>query len=185
MFDESRSYQQIPFQYSLHYRASKDGVPDHSAYLAWPEGDPRPALIKQLINETKRPGKILVYNIGFEKSRLLEMARDFPEYKEEMAAIIERLDDMMLVFKKKEYYFPSMGRKYSIKLVTPLLTPELSYDDLEISNGGEASSRFAQLYQTSDQQMINQTREALLQYCYQDTWAMVLILEELEKTIEE
>jgi hypothetical protein len=76
-----------------------------------------------------------------------------------------------------------MGKKYSIKIVTPLVTPELSYENLEISNGGDASSQFAQLYSTTDQQLIKQTREALLKYCYQYTWAMVRIFEELEKKI--
>jgi hypothetical protein len=180
MFDESRSYQQIPFQYSLHYRATIDSTPEHTAFLAWPEGDPRKALIKQLINDTYRPGKILVYNITFERTRLREFVRDFPEYKAELSGIIERLEDMMPIFRQKEFYFPSMGRGYSIKIVTPLLTPELSYDNLEISNGGDASSQFAQLYNTTDQQLITQTRNALLKYCFQDTWAMVRILEELE-----
>jgi hypothetical protein len=61
------------------------------------------------------------------------------------------------------------------------MAPELSYHDLEIQEGGDASSRFAQLYDTTDRQLIEQTREALLKYCHLDTWAMVRIVEELEK----
>jgi len=80
-FDESRPYQQIPFQYSLHYRESKESELEHTAFLAWPEGDPRKALIEQLIHDTRRPGKILVYNETFEKQRLQELACDFPEFR--------------------------------------------------------------------------------------------------------
>lgn len=180
LFNESRPYQQIPFQYSLHYRESKESTPEHMAYLAWPEGDPRPALIDQLIRETTRPGKILVYNMNFEKQRLQEMARDFPEFRETLHSIIHRLEDLMIPFRSRDWHTPSMGWGYSIKTVLPLLAPELSYKDLEISDGGDASSRFASLYDTTDRQLIDQTCEALLQYCHLDTWAMLRIVEELE-----
>lgn len=180
LFNESRPYQQIPFQYSLHYRESKVSTPEHSAYLAWPEGDSRPALIDQLIRETARPGKILVYNMNFEKQRLQEMARDFPEYKEQLHAIIQRLEDLMIPFRSRDWHTPSMGRGYSIKTVLPLMAPELSYSDMEISDGGDASSRFAALYGITDRELIDQTREALLKYCHLDTYGMVRIVEELE-----
>jgi len=52
----------------------------------------------------------------------------------------------------------------------------LTYDTLEISNGADASSRFAALYNTSDQQLIDQIRAALLRYCHPDTLAMVRIV---------
>ena len=181
MFDESRPYQQIPFQYSLHYKESKSSEPEHTAYLAWPEGDPRTTLIEQLIRETARPGKILVYNMNFEKQRLQEMSRDFPEYRKELQEIISRLEDLMLPFRRKDWHTPSMGRGYSIKTVLPLMCPELSYNGLEISDGGDASSRFAALYGNNNRELIVQTREALLKYCQLDTWAMVRIVEELEK----
>jgi hypothetical protein len=183
LFNESRPYQQIPFQYSLHYRESKKSPPEHTSYLAWPEGDPRPALIDQLIRETARPGKILVYNMNFEKQRLQEMARDFPEFREPLHSIIHRLEDLMIPFRSKDWHTPSMGRGYSIKTVLPLLAPELSYKEMEISDGGDASSRFAALYETIDREFIDQTREALLKYCHLDTWGMVRIVEELDKDI--
>jgi hypothetical protein len=182
-FDESRPYQQIPFQYSLHYRESKGSEPEHTAYLAWPEGDPRKALIEQLIRDTLRPGKILVYHQAFEESRFRELARDFPEYRDALHAIISRLEDLMSPFRGKDWHTPSMGRGYSIKTVLPLMVPELSYHDLEIQDGGDASSRFAALYDTTDRQLIDQTREALLQYCHLDTLAMVRIVEELERIV--
>jgi len=46
-----------------------------------------------------------------------------------------------------------------------------------------ASNAFLDLFYTDDQEHIRQTRENLLEYCGQDTWGMVKILEVLEKTI--
>lgn len=180
-FEHSRPYQQLPFQYSLHYRETKESNPEHFSFLAWPDGDPRRDLIEQLIRETNRPGKILTYNVAFERRILRDLIHDFPEYKTGLEDIINRLDDLMPVFRKKEYHIPDWGRQYSIKLILPYMAPELSYKDLEITNGGDASSLFSQLYDTTDKQQIEQIRNALLKYCHLDTWAMVRIVEELEK----
>ena len=181
MFDESRPFQQIPFQYSLHYKESRNSQLEHHEFLAYPNGDPREDLIKKMIYDLKRPGKILTYNVGFERTRIKELARDFPKYKTELNQIIGRLDDLMPIFRSKEYHETSMGKGYSIKLVLPILAPELSYKQLEISNGGDASSEFFKLYESTDKKHIENTRKALLKYCHLDTLAMVRILEELER----
>ncbi len=181
MFNESRPFQQIPFQYSLHYKETRDSHPEHYEYLAYPQGDPRKDLIVKLIKDLNRPGKILTYNVGFERTRLKELARDFPQYKQELGRIIDRLDDLMPIFRRKEYHERSMGRGYSIKLVLPLLAPELCYKELDISNGGDASAEFLKLYGLNDTDHITQTRQALLKYCCLDTLAMLRIVEELEK----
>jgi hypothetical protein len=76
-----------------------------------------------------------------------------------------------------------MGRGYSIKTVLPLMVPELSYQDLEITNAMDASSQFEQLYGSTDSELIEKTREDLLKYCHLDTLAMVRILGELEGII--
>ncbi|MCX6227379.1 MAG: DUF2779 domain-containing protein [Bacteroidia bacterium] len=183
LFDESRPCQQIPFQYSLHYLQEKGGELIHSDFLAWPEGDPRPDLIRNLIEATRGTGKILTYNVTFDRWMLREMARDFPEYSVELQEIISRLEDLMPVFRRRDYYFPSMGRGYSIKTVLPLMVPELSYNELEINNGGDASSFFLQLYESNDTELIEQTRQNLLKYCHLDTLAMVRILGELEERL--
>lgn len=180
LFDESRPYQQIPFQYSLHYLPEKGGELIHSDYLAWPEGDPRPGLIRNLIEDTRCEGKILAYFVPFERGRISEMARDFPEYTDELHNIAGRLEDLMLFFQKREMHYPAMGSGYSIKTVLPLMVPELSYQELEISNGMEASLQFEQLYGSTDKELIEKTLGDLLKYCHLDTLAMVRILEVLE-----
>ena len=104
------------------------------------------------------------------------MAPDFPEFRKELHEIISPLEDLMLPFRRKDWHTPSRGRGYSIKTVLPLMCPELSYTGLEISDGGDASNRFAALYGSSDHELIVQTREALLKYCHLDTWAMDMLL---------
>ena len=176
-FNGLKPYQQIPFQYSAHYE--NNGTIEHYEFLADPSNDPREAFAKALINDMKKDGDILVYNIGFERGRLNELIRILPKYQSQLESIIERMKDLMIPFKEKWYYVPAMKGSYSIKYVLPALVPSLSYDDLDINNGSLASSTFANLHTVSDLDQMKKTRKHLLKYCKLDTFAMVKILEVL------
>ncbi|MDY0083263.1 MAG: DUF2779 domain-containing protein, partial [Ignavibacteriaceae bacterium] len=125
-------------------------------------------------------GDILTYNKTFEITRLKEIADIFPEYIDEIYERISRIKDLMLPFQKKYYYTSDMHGSYSIKYVLPALIPDLSYDDLEINEGGLASIAFESLFYETDLIRIADIRKNLLEYCKLDTLAMVLLLEKLE-----
>jgi len=180
MFDNSRPYMQIPFQYSLHYKKSKKSEVEHFEFLAETGNDPRVKFIENLLRDTKSEGDILTYNKSFEVLRLKEIAEAFTKYKKEIEERINRVKDLMLPFQKKYYYTYKMQGSYSIKYVLPALIPELSYKDLEINEGGLASVAFESLYYETDLMKIADTRTNLLEYCKLDTFAMVKLLEKLE-----
>jgi hypothetical protein len=60
------------------------------------------------------------------------------------------------------------------------LVPELRYNDLEIGDGGTASAAFLNLFEMTDENLINQVRTNLKEYCKMDTFAMVRLMEKLE-----
>ncbi len=183
LFDHSRPYQQIPFQYSLHIRKVPGNELTHKEFLAGTDDDPRIPFIEQLINDLGTTGDILVYNKAFEETRLREIARDFPEYAKLIENILARVVDLMVIFSGRHYYTPDMRGSYSIKHVLPALVPGFGYDDLEIADGGTASNAFESLYYEKDPEKINKIRTDLLAYCKMDTLAMVEILNELEKVV--
>lgn len=180
MFDNSRPYQQIPFQYSLHFKKNKKSKVEHFEFLAEAGNDPRIKFIENLLRDTKGEGDILAYNKSFEVLRLKEIAEEFPKYKKEIGDRINRVKDLMLPFQRKYYYTHKMQGSYSIKYVLPALITELSYENLEINEGGLASTEYESLYYETDLMKIAETRNNLLQYCKMDTYAMVKILEKLE-----
>ena len=51
LYENSRPYEQIPFQYSLHYIEAKDGDIKHKEFLAHPGNDPRPEIAKHLCED--------------------------------------------------------------------------------------------------------------------------------------
>lgn len=180
MFDNSRPYMQIPFQYSLHYKKSKNSPLEHFEFLSDAKDDPRIPFIENLINDVKSDGDILVYNKSFEITRLKEIAEVFPQYKKQIERIIKRIKDLIIPFQKKYYYTNKMKGSYSIKYVLPALVPELNYDNLPINEGGLASLTFESLYDEENLEVITEKRKQLLDYCKMDTFAMVKILEKLE-----
>ena len=73
-----------------------------------------------------------------------------------------------------------MRGSYSIKSVLPALVPELSYNDLEIREGGTASNTFLSMVNGTFEGDVEDKRSQLLEYCKLDTYAMVKILEILK-----
>lgn len=178
-FDYSRPYQQLTFQYSLHIQEKKKGPLKHLEFLGDGILDPRKALINQLIKDLGRIGSIVVWNQSFENSRLKEMAIDFPEFHEPVQAILKRVVDLMIPFRKKSIVHPDFKGSYSIKKVLPVLVPELNYSNLDVQDGGTASAMY---YELKSQPKVVQKiqRTQLLEYCKLDTLAMVKILEAIQ-----
>jgi len=180
ILDNSKPYQQLVFQYSLHIQ-NEDNTLLHKEFLADTNGtDPRRKFTEQMIEDCGTTGSILVYNISFERSKIQDLMRLFPEYTNELTDIIDRMIDLMVPFQQKSYYTPSMRGSYSIKKVLPALVPSLSYKDLEIQEGGSASNIFASMFIGDFDGDVEKTRKDLLEYCKLDTFAMVEILEVLK-----
>jgi len=183
LFDNSKPYQQIPFQYSVFKKKSKTSEAAHFEFLAEPDIEPRKKFIEKLLKDIEETGDVIVYNKTFEITRLNEIARDFPEYETDIQKLISRIKDLMVPFQKKYYYAPEMKGSYSIKAVLPSLVPELSYDALKINEGGLASIAYESLQTETDLMFIAEIKEQLLEYCKLDTLAMVRILEKLDSLV--
>jgi hypothetical protein len=183
-FDGHRPYQQVPFQYSLHILQSADAELEWREYLHRDNSDPARPLTEQLIKDIGDNGTVLVWYEGFEKARNKELGDMFPEYKQAMDAINDRVIDLMLPFKNKWYDDPRCEGSASIKKVLPVLCPELSYKNLGIQEGGSAQRLWMEA--VLDDKRTNEKEQILadlLDYCKLDTFAMVEIYKVLRRSI--
>jgi Domain of unknown function(DUF2779) len=174
LYEGTRPYQTIPFQWSLH-ATDDEGVLHHREFLANGNGDPRRQFAETLIEALAAfAGPILVYS-DYEKSRLKQLAGEFPDLTESLNALIARLLDLLPIV-RGAVYFPEFKFSNSIKSVAPALCPGFGYADLEgVADGGTASAAFLQLasgYLTVPEE-VDELRSALLAYCQRDTLAMV------------
>ncbi len=181
LFDGTRPYQHLPFQYSLHIQPSPGASAQHSWYLAEGRQDPRPELLRQLRDSIGPEGSIIAYNKSFEERALREMAEVFPEYKEWVENVNSRMVDLIIPFRGFSYYHPAQKGSASLKKVLPAVTGK-NYNELEIGEGGEASLRYLTVtFEDVPEEEQRQTYEALLTYCGLDTEGMVWIVDELRR----
>ena len=181
-----KPYQQIPFQYSLHYQESEKSPLEHKEYLSEANIDPRRTLAESLVKDIPINVCTLAYNMMFEKMVIKNLAKDFPDLKDHLMNIHDNMKDLMIPFKNRDYYTKEMQGSYSIKYVLPALfpnDPSLDYHNLEgVHNGSEAMSTYANLGNLSkeEQQIV---RNNLLKYCELDTYAMVKIHKKLKEVV--
>lgn len=181
IFDQSRPYQKIPFQYSLHIQDENNKV-KHYDFLARREKDPRPELLVRLEKEIGQTGSVIVFNKTFEIGVLKKLAEDFPEYESFIKDTISRIIDLAESFKNFDYYNPIQKGSYSLKAVLPAITGK-SYSNLEIDNGTDASMQYFYSHIKADLKNIDEIRNNLLKYCCLDTEGMIWIIDELNAIV--
>lgn len=184
IYNNTKPYQHIPFQYSLHHIKEKGAAVEHLDFLAEQGTDPRKTFLENLLKQTETAGTILVFDALMERNVLNSLKRDFPDYTSEIDSRLSRIVDLIKPFQERSYYHPAMKNSYSIKNLLHALIPDLNYTDLPVSSGSIAMIAFEQLQKETDIFKIIQTREELLEYCKMDTLAMVKIFEVLERQIE-
>ncbi len=183
-FNGYAPYQRIPFQFSLHILYEPDGELSHIEYLHTEASDPSSQVAKILGDVIGEQGTVIAWNKSFEAGVNREIGERLPQYKVAMERINAMLYDLMDVFKKQYYVHPNFKGSTSIKKVQPTLFPELSYKDLEIHEGGQASNAWWQMISpaTSTEES-DQIARNLKEYCGRDTYAMVVVWQELKKLI--
>ncbi len=183
MFNGTRPYQAIPFQFSLHIVKDGKSSPEHVSFLARGSGDPRPAFLVRLAKVLGNTGSIIVYNQGFEEGILNECGRAFPEYDGWVSQVRSRLVDLLKPFSKFHYYHPLQKGSASLKSVLPAVTGR-NYDGLDISDGQDASIAFqAVTYGEVSEEERNKVRADLEKYCALDTEGMIWIVDRLRELI--
>ncbi len=171
LFDGTRPYQQVPFQFSLH-KVAEDGTVQHVEYLWEEDTDPRPGLVEALKAITDE-GTVLAFNASFEKRVIRELAEAYPDEEAFLLGLNQRMDDLIIPFRQFWLYDPAQHGSCSIKKVLPALT-ETSYDGMDISKGDQAAREWRRAINgAEDKEAI---LEALRKYCEQDTQAMIDIM---------
>ena len=179
-----KTMEMVPFQASIHIEFA-DGTLTHSEVLCDHRFDDRYALAAHLVEKLADVGSIVTWNVSFERRMLRHLAEHFPEFAEALESIILRLVDLLPIVKNNIQHFAFRG-SHSLKAVAPVLSEELSYAGLEISDGNEASGAFDLMFRGIIPQIeIPQKRMQLLDYCRNDTAATLAILAALRRFGEE
>lgn len=165
----------------MHRREKPAANLEHFEFLADDDSDSRQPFLESLFNTVKGAATIVVYNQVFEEGRLIELAGSFPQHATKIARIRTRLWDL-LPFVRENIYHRDFQGSFSLKRVLPALVPDMSYEKMRVCDGGEAGLAWQKMLAaepgTRERQ---QLRESLLEYCGQDTLAMVRVVDALGK----
>jgi hypothetical protein len=182
-YDGMRPYQQLPFQYSLHYLEREGSDVRHREYLAEPNIDPREEIAERLVRDIPEEACVIAYNASFEMSRLGDVAGYLPRHRRRIDLMIDNMRDLMMPFRSRYVYHWQMKGSASQKAVLPALVPELSYEGMEVGHGGEAMDAYFAMCGSDDPAGVAAIRAALREYCKLDTLGMVRILERLKEMV--
>jgi hypothetical protein len=169
----TRPYQMVTFQFSLH-TLDASGQLEHTDFLDISGNDPSAAFAHALVTACGKQGPVFVYNAGFEKARISELAERFPHLSDALLAINSRIVDLLPIARER-YYHPSQQGSWSIKKVLPAVVPELRYDALDgVQDGGMAMDAFLEaIHPDTSASRKAGIETQLLAYCKLDTYAMV------------
>ena len=183
LFDCMGTWQQLPFQYSVHNQDAPAKSLRHHSFLADLDGglrDPRPDFMTGLRGCLGDKGSILVYNAPFEARILRETAAVLPEHYDWVHGnVLPRIVDLLDLFRKFAYYHPEQAGSCSLKSVVPCVLGG-GYEDLSISDGGTASSEYLRISLGGvDEDEDARVRKDLEMYCGKDTESLFQIIENL------
>jgi CRISPR/Cas system-associated exonuclease Cas4 (RecB family) len=181
-FNNTRPYQKLVFQFSLHVKKQPDADLEHYEFIFEENKNPSRAMAEKLLSYIGSNGSVIVYHESFERGCIEGMALEFSDLSNELHDIIQRLWDLEIPFAKKWYYDPQFNGSSSIKNVSPVLASDVSYKNLAIQKGDIAQSTYLKfINMTASGLERKKIKDDLLRYCELDTYAMVRILDELQK----
>ena len=179
----TRPYEQLPFQWSCHIEAKSMAV-SHTGFLDTSGNPPMQSFSEALVNALGDSGPVIVYST-FEKTVLRNLQERYPEYRESIQSIIDRLFDLFQPI-KTHYFHRDLQGSYSIKNVLPTVVPDLKYSDLlDVQDGMMAQQAYLEIInvKTTKERKISLTN-SLSKYCEMDTLAMVKLIQNLSKKDE-
>jgi len=175
VLEGQRPYEQVVVQFSNHVYEGSDLL-THQEYLHQDLTCPNLSAIEAMLNVLEaNQGSVVSYNMSFEKSRILELAKKHPKYATRLVRLTERFVDLMDIVKDHVYHPNFMG-SYSLKVVSPtLLHMWGSYSDSMIKSGSEIAQYFEEMVKTSDLARKEEIGQSLKRYCCYDTLNLFLL----------
>jgi predicted RecB family nuclease len=175
-------FMHVPVQLSCHVVGAR-GATVHHEWLADGPADPRPAMADAVVRACDGAETVVAYNAPFERRCIEHLAEHVPARRKALLDVARRLVDLLPIV-RDHVYDPAFGGGFGMKAVAPALVPGLSYDELEIGEGGTASAVLEGLLlgdgarSPADRERL---RRHLLDYCAQDTLAMVELVGRLRE----
>ena len=184
-----KTYEQIPFQYSLHKIPQPDfRIADVTEchFLDLTGNDPRRAIAESLVQHIPYGSCVIAYHHSTEKNIVKRLAEQFSDLTDHLLSFTYA--DPLTVFQNGHYYVSAMGSSLSLKSTAPALYPDdptMDYYNLEgnVKNGTQAMNAVLKAKALSAEEL-EKLRQDLTNYCALDTLAVVKILKKFYEVMK-
>lgn len=178
------TYEQVPFQYSLHVVESFDcDIADvkECHFLDLSGADTRRAIAESLVKNIPYGACVVAYHESTERNIIARLAKHCPDLADHLLSFVYK--DPLKLFENGSYYVKAMGKSFSLKSVSPALFPDdkdMDYHNLEgdVKNGTQAMNVYLKIKDYTEEER-KKIENDLEKYCALDTLAVVKILKKL------
>ncbi len=178
------TYEQVPFQYSLHIVESSDiDIADvkECHFLDISGADTRRAIAESLVKNIPYGSCVIAYHESTERNIVDRLAKHCPDLADHLLSFVYK--DPLKLFTNGNYYVKAMGKSFSLKSVAPALYPndkDMDYHNLEgdVKNGTQAMNVYLKIKDYTEEER-KKIENDLKKYCALDTLAVVKILKKL------
>lgn len=186
LFASTRPYETVVTQFSCHLLTSPRGELTHSEWLHETLANPRTESVNQIIKALGTDGSIVSYNQTYEKTQIKNLIKLFPEFTNELTAIVDRFVDLKDLI-EAHVYDPQFFGSFGLKVVSPVLLSIENgcYNDVELKSGANYNPAYLELVTTSLSSRKNHLSTDIRKYCYYDTLNLYLIYQWILNTIAE
>ena len=177
-----KPYDVLVFEYSLH-TLQEDGTVDHKVFLS--VHDDRRKFVEEMLKDVPETGTVFAYNAdGAEKIRIRELAELFPEYRDQLLSINERMKDLQVPFVCGYVYDTRMKGVWTLKRIMSMMD-EPGYHELDIQQGMDAVFQWRLLDREDKNADFEQIVDELKAYCGMDSYATLVVFNWLRQLCDE
>jgi len=174
-FPDLKPFSYLPFLFSFHHLDEHFNVIEDDSDLFYPDTDTRLDFVKTLIQRLRHAKSIVVFDATLERAILHQLMGLYPGYRNELERICKAFVYIAPLFTDRHIILPGMNGKCSLKSILPCIDKSLSFDNLTVSSGFDASFEYKKLRYDSavDKEKLS---TQLKRYCHMDTLALAKIV---------
>lgn len=186
-YPQLRPFEIIPFLYAaIKIEApGNKAIPSH--LICQPGLDPRRAFAESLLGLCKDVASIVVYDPLTEKQVIRSLINVFPDLKDELTLLKDKIIDLSAPIRNKDFYLPKMKGLSSMKSVLPAIDTELKYAQLDVQTGRSAANLYQILcdHKNVNPDSIEKELDNLVQYCQLDVLGLVKVYNAIAQQINQ
>lgn len=137
-----------PYQHSCYQFSILNDSDEVKSFYASPNHEVEKEFVNEFIKSTSQYDRFIGYDTLSMKRRVKELITQFPEFKNELNMVRNRIDDLMQVFLTKIIIEPALRNNYTLRNVSEILLINNEFVNLNVNQSLNAGLIFSELHES-------------------------------------